>query len=211
MCYNIITVREKKLHELKKNQIPIRVERGTIMKMNVNVIAEALKNCERDGDIIEVPQSVARGFMHMAIRAEILDLINTNFPTKVLTYEDCQEIIKVTNRNSQQVYYYLNELREGGIIKIKETPKTYKSVIIGNKIANYLEENNITEVNIYVLAKALDITVSTIHACVNHLVELRIRDYGKYDDRGRKVYKIEWRSDRSKKEFRNSGTVTQGW
>jgi hypothetical protein len=181
------------------------------MKMNVNVIAEALKNCERNGDMVELPQSVAKGFMHMAIRAEILDLINTDFPTKVLSYEDCQKIIKVTNRNSQQVYYYLNELREDGIIKIKESPKTYRSVIIGNKIANYLEENNITEVNIYVLAKALDITVSTIHACVNHIAELRVRDCNSYDDRGRKIYRVEWRSDRSKKEFRNSGTVTQGW
>ncbi len=181
------------------------------MKMNVNVIAEALKNCERNGDMVEIPQSVARGFMHMAIRAEILDLINTDFPTKILSYENCQKIIKVTNRNSQQVYYYLNELREDGIIKIKESPKTYKSIIIGNKIANYLEENDIEEVSIYVLAKALDITVSSIHACVNHLAELRIRDYGKYDDRGRKIYRVEWRSDRSKKEFRNLGTVTQGW
>lgn len=181
------------------------------MKMNVNVIAEALKNCERNGDMIELPQSVARGFMHMMIRGEILDLINTNFPTKVLTYEDCQEIIKVTNRNSQQVYYYLNELREDGIIKIKETPDTHKSVIIGNKIANYLEENDITEVSIYVLAKALDITVSSIHACINHLAELRVRDYRNYDDRGRKIYGVAWRSDRSKKEFKNSGTVTMGW
>lgn len=181
------------------------------MKMNVNVIAETLKNCERNGDMIEIPQSVARGFMHMAIRAEILDLINTDFPTKVLSYEDCQKIIKVTNRNSQQVYYYLNELREDGIIKIKESPKTYRSVIIGNKIANYLEENNITEVSIYVLAKALDITVSTIHACVNHVIELRVIDCNDYDDRGRKIYRVTWRSDRSKKEFRNSGTVTQGW
>lgn len=179
------------------------------MKMNVNVIAEALKNCERNGDMIEIPQSVARGFMHVAIRAEILDLINTDFPTKVLSYEDCQKIIKATNRSSQQVYYYLNELCENGIIKVKESPKTYKSVIVGNKIANYLEENNITEVSIYVLAKALDITVSTIHACVSHLAELRVRDYLDYDDRGRKIYKIEWCSDRSKKVFRNSGTVTQ--
>ena len=181
------------------------------MKMNVNVIAEALKNCERNGDMIEIPQSIARGFMHMAIRAEILDLINTDFPTKVLSYEDCQKIIKVTNRNSQQVYYYLNELREDGIIKIKDAPDQHKSVIIGNKIANYLEENNITEVNIYVLAKALDITVSTIHACVNHVAELSVRDDTGYDDRGRKIYRVTWRSDRSKREFRNSGTVTQGW
>ena len=178
------------------------------MKMNVNVIAEALKNCERNGDMIEIPQSVARGFMHMAIRAEILDLINTDFPTKVLSYEDCQKIIKVTNRNSQQVYYYLNELREDGIIKIKELPKTYRSVIIGNKIANYLEENNITEVNIYVLAKALDITVSTIHACVNHVAELSVRNDTDYDDRGRKIYRVTWRSDREKRDFRKSGTVT---
>jgi DNA-binding PadR family transcriptional regulator len=181
------------------------------MKMNVNVIAEALKNCERDGDMVEIPQSVARGFMHMAIRSEILDLINTDFPTKVLSYEDCQKIIKVTNRNSQQVYYYLNELREDGIIKIKESPKTYKSVIIGNKIANYLEENSSTDINIYVLAKALDITVSTIHACVDYIAELRVRDCNSYDDRGRKIYRVEWRSDRSKKEFRNSGTVTRRW
>lgn len=178
------------------------------MKMNVNVIAEALKNCERDGDMIEIPQSVARGFMHMAIRAELLDLINTDFPTKVLSYEDCQKIIKVTNRNSQQVYYYLNELREDGIIKIKESPKTYKSVIIGNKIANFLEENNIEEVNIYVLAKALDITVSTIHACVKGLAELRVRDYHGYDDKGRKIYRVEWRSDGKKRDFRKSGTVS---
>lgn len=181
------------------------------MKMNVNVIAEALKNCERNGDMVELPQSVARGFMHIAIRAELLDLINTNFPTKILTYEDCQKIIKVTNRNSQQVYYYLNELREDGIIKIKESPKTYKSVIIGNKIANYLEENNISAVDIYTLANKLDITVSTIHSCVNHLAELKIRSYPGYDDRGRRIYIIEWRSDRSKKEFRNSGTVTMRW
>lgn len=178
------------------------------MKMNVNVIAEALKNCERNGDMIEIPQSVARGFMHMAIKAELLDLINTDFPTKILSYEDCQKIIKVTNRNSQQVYYYLNELCEDGIIKIKESPKTYRSVIIGNKIANYLEENNITEVNIYTLASDLDITVSTIHACVNRLAELKIKGSSNYDDRGRKIYKVEWRSERSKKEFRNLGTVT---
>lgn len=181
------------------------------MKMNVNVIAEALKNCERNGDMVEIPQSVARGFMHMAIRAELLDLINTDFPTKVLSYEDCQKIIKVTNRNSQQIYYYLNELREDGIIKIKDAPDTHKSVIIGNKIANYLEENNITAVNIYVLAKELDITVSTIHACVNHIAELRTSDRHSYDDRGRKVYTIEWRSDKKKKDFRNLGTVTMGW
>lgn len=178
------------------------------MKMNVNVIAEALKNCERDGDMIEIPQSVARGFMHMAIRAELLDLINTDFPTKVLSYEDCQKIIKVTNRNSQQVYYYLNELREDGIIKIKDAPDQHKSVIIGNKIANYLEENNITEVNIYVLAKALDITVSTIHACVKNISELRVRDYHGYDDKGRKIYRVEWRSDGEKRGFRKSGTVS---
>ena len=83
--------------------------------------------------------------------------------------------------------YLTSKLREDGIIKIKETPKTYKSVIIGNKIANYLEESSSTDINIYVLAKALDITVSTIHTCVNHVAELRVRDYGKYDDRGRKV------------------------
>lgn len=178
------------------------------MKMNVNVIAEALKNCERNGDMIEVPQSVARGFMHMAIRAELLDLINTDFPTKVLSYEDCQKIIKITNRNSQQVYYYLNELCIEGIIQIKEGPDQRKSVIIGNKIANYLEENNITEVNIYVLAKALDITVSTIHACVKGLAELRIRDFHGYDDKGRKIYRVEWRSDGEKRDFRKSGTVS---
>lgn len=181
------------------------------MKMNVNMIAEALKNCERDGDMVEIPQSIARGFMHMTIRAELLDLINTDFPTKILTYEDCQKIIKVTNRNSQQVYYYLNELREDGIIKIKESSKTYKSVIIGNKIANYLEENDIESVDIYTLASALDITVSSIHICVNYLAELRVTGCFGYDDRGRKIYKVEWRSNSKKKDFRNIGTVTMGW
>ena len=180
------------------------------MKMDVNVIAEALKNCERDGDMIEIPQSVVRGLMHIVIRAEILDLINTDFPTKVLTYEDCQKIIKITNRNGQQVYYYLNELREEGIIEIKESPKTYKSAIIGNKIANYLEENNITAVDIYVLAKELDITVSTIHACINHIQELKTKDTHtpRYDDRGRRRYTVEWTSERGKRNFVNSGTVT---
>ena len=181
------------------------------MKMNVNVIAEALKNCERNGDMIELPQSVARGFMHMAIRAELLDLINTDFPTKVLTYEDCQKIIKMTNRNSQQVYYYLNELREDGIITIKSAPNQHKSVIIGNKIANYLEEHDITAIDIYTLASELDITVSSIHACVNHLAELSVNGCFGYDDRGRKVYRIEWRSDSRKKDFRKFGTVTMNW
>lgn len=180
------------------------------MKMNVNVIAEALKNCKRDGDMVEIPQSVARGFMHMAIRAEILDLINTNFPTKVLTDEDCRKIIKITNRNSQQIYYYLNELRKDGIIQIKETPKIYKSIIIGNKIANYLEENNITGVNIYTLASDLDITVSTIQVCVKNIQELRTKDTHtpRYDDRGRRQYTVEWTSERGRKNFVNSGTVT---
>lgn len=178
------------------------------MKMNVNVIAEALKNCERNGDMVELPQSVARGFMHMAIRAEILDLINTSFPSKVLTDEDCRKIIKITNRNSQQVYYYLNELCKEKIIQIKEGPDQRKSVIIGNKIANFLEENDITIVNIYTLASELDITVSTIHACVNNLRELGVSGCLGYDDRGRREYNVKWYSERERRDFINSGTVT---
>lgn len=180
------------------------------MLVNAKVIAEALRNCERNGDMVDVPQSVARGFMHMAIRSEILDLINTNFPTKVLTYEDYQKIVKMTNRNSQQINYYLNELREDGIIKINKSPKIHKSVIVGNKIANYLEENDITEVSIYILAEALDITVSTIHACVNNIEELRTKDTHtpRYDDRGRRRYTVEWTSERDRRKFINSNTVT---
>lgn len=179
------------------------------MKMNVNVIAEMLKNCERDGDMINLPQSVARGFMHMTIRAEILDFINTNFPSRILTDDNCREIIKITNRNSQQVYYYLNELREEGIIQIKESPSRKKSVIIGNKIASYLIENDIEERSIYALAEALDITVSTIHACIKHVSELTARDDCSYDDRGRKIYNVGWRTSRAKGTFEKNGTVTR--
>lgn len=180
------------------------------MKMNVNVVAEALKNCERDGDMIEIPQSVARGFMHVIVKADVLNMVDEMFPDRIFNCDRKNEFMKRLNRNSGQVWYYLKELEEEGVIKINYKEARYKSVIIGNKIANYLKENNITEVNIYTLASDLDITVSTIHACVNSIQELRTEDIHipRYDDRGRRRYTVEWTSEQGKRNFVNSGTVT---
>lgn len=165
------------------------------MKMNVNVIAEALKNCERNGDMVEVPQSVARGFMHVIVKTDILNAINEMFPDGVFNMERFEEFVKRVNRNSGQVSYYLNELQKEGTIKIKKVHKNYKSIIVGNQIARYMVDNRLDEINIYDLAIAIDCSVSTIHACVPCILNLYIRDRYEYDDKGRRIYNIAWREN----------------